>query len=111
MRRKYFAVAGLVCLSLVAVGLGSARGDREYQSLAKRVAKLEKENAGLKKTLASLEDSVSSTRKDIAAVRKELSSTGARSDARTLLLAEWFDDYHRRESFARYHREHIRRKK
>ncbi len=58
--------------------------------LAKRVAALEKENKALK---------------------SDLDAEKRRSNARDMLLAGWFDEYHPRGGNSRYHRNQVEWKK
>jgi len=76
-----------------AVAVAGGAGDRGMPSrreLIKRIIVLEKESKALKTALD---------------VDKR------RSNARNLLLAEWFDDYHPRNGNSRYHRNQVEWKK
>lgn len=99
------------CLILSAGATGSGSGDREFDALAKRVSKLEKETTAQKKTIASLEKTVSELRKNAVTTDKESQAANDRSDTRTLLLAEWMDEHHPRKGRGRYHRDEIARRK
>lgn len=88
----------LCCLAVAAALLSIAavaeptrfRDDREMQALTRRVVALEKENKALKKAL---------------------DAEKRQSNARDLLLAGWFDEYHPRGGNSRYHRNQVEWKK
>ncbi len=111
MRRTCTVVTALACLALVAASSSGGADDREFNALARRVSKLEKRSADLKKAVASLEKALSNVGKDATTANKRLNAVASRSDARTLLLAEWFDEYHRRDGHSRYHRDQVSRHK
>ncbi len=115
MRRTCTVAVALACFALVAASSSGGADDREFNALVKRVSKLEKGSADLKKAVASLEKALSNVGKDATTANKELNAVVARSDARThlrwaeALLAEWFDEYHRRDGHSRYHRDQVSR--
>jgi len=91
--------------------MGRGSGDREFDALAKRVSKLEKESSAQKKTIAGLEKTLFELRKDASEVEKESHASDNRSDTRELMLAEWMDEYHTHKGRGRFHREEIARRK
>ncbi len=111
MRRTTTVAAICACLILSAGATGGGSGDREFDALAKRVSKIEKETTSQKKTIASLEKTLSELRKDASAADKESQASDNRSDTRTLLLAEWMDEYHTHKGRGRFHRDEIARRK
>lgn len=111
MKRICVVAAIGACLMLSAGAAGGGFNDREFSALAKRVSKLEKETTAQKNTIASIEKTLSELRKDAATANKDLQAASDRSDTRTLLLAEWLEDYHPHKGRGRFHRDEIARRK
>jgi len=92
-----------------------ARLEKSLSGIPKQAAatnrELVKRVADLQKTVSALAKATSQSGKNAAAISKQVKTVAARSDARTLLLAEWLDDYHPRQSRSQYHRDQIKSKR
>lgn len=78
---------------------------------ARQVTDVERTVAVLEKAVATLDKASSQHGKTMAALTKDLKTMSERSEARDLLLADWFDAYHQQRSGSRYHHNQVEREK
>ena len=92
-----------------------ARLEKALSGIPKQAAatnrELARQVADLEKTVSALAKASSLSGRHADAVRKELKAVASRSDARTLLLAEWLDEYHPNKGWSHHHRNEIQRRK
>ena len=102
-----FTLGSLIAVTALA---GGGTGDSgEVRALRQKVTRLERQVSDMRKIVTGLEKAQATAKKDAASTTKALEKVNSRFDKRTLLLADWFDAHHERESYGRYHREQIRR--